>query len=142
MQETTGLTALSVTQINKQAGDLLTQAFGTVEVIGEVSEHKRAASGHHYFALKDERSQLRCAFFRGNAMRSRHPLREGEEVVVTGRLGIYTERGAYQMIVQSVAPAGEGRLAAEFERLKQRLLAEGLLPSTSGKPRSCRGGLP
>lgn len=126
MQETTGLTALSVTQINKQAGDLLTQAFGTVEVIGEVSEHKRAASGHHYFALKDERSQLRCAFFRGNAMRSRHPLREGEEVVVTGRLGIYTERGAYQMIVQSVAPAGEGRLAAEFERLKQRLLAEGL----------------
>ncbi|MCL7743743.1 exodeoxyribonuclease VII large subunit [Guyparkeria hydrothermalis] len=126
MSSSSGQTALSVTQINKQAGDLLSQVFGTVEVIGEVSEHKRAASGHHYFALKDDQSQLRCAFFRGNAMRCRYPLREGEEVVVTGRLGIYAARGAYQLIVQSVAPAGEGRLAAEFERLKQRLLAEGL----------------
>lgn len=126
MSSSSGQTALSVTQINKQAGDLLGQVFGTVEVIGEVSEHKRAASGHHYFALKDDQSQLRCAFFRGNAMRCRHPLREGEEVVVTGRLGIYAARGAYQLIVQSIAPAGEGRLAAEFERLKQRLLAEGL----------------
>ena len=129
MTSISGQTALSVTQINKQAGDLLGQVFGTVEVIGEVSEHKRAASGHHYFALKDDQSQLRCAFFRGNAMRSRHPLREGEEVVVTGRLGIYAARGAYQLIVQSIAPAGEGRLAAEFERLKQRLLAEGLFDS-------------
>ncbi len=126
MSSSSGQTALSVTQINKQAGDLLGQVFGRVEVIGEVSEHKRAASGHHYFALKDDQSQLRCAFFRGNAMRSRHPLREGEEVVVTGRLGIYAARGAYQLIVQSIAPAGEGWLAAEFERLKQRLLAEGL----------------
>ncbi|MGM0516276.1 MAG: exodeoxyribonuclease VII large subunit [Pseudomonadota bacterium] len=126
MTSSSGQTALSVSQINKQAGDLLNQAFGVVEVIGEVAEHKRAASGHHYFALKDERSQLRCAFFRGNAMRNRHPLREGEEVVVTGRLGIYSARGSYQLIVQSVAPAGEGRLAAEFERLRQRLLAEGL----------------
>ena len=129
-----GQTALSVTQINKQAGDLLGQVFGVVEVIGEISEHKRAASGHHYFALKDERSQLRCAFFRGNAQRSTHPLREGEEVVVTGRLGIYTERGAYQLIVQSIAPAGEGRLAAEFERLKQRLLAEGLFAAGHKRP--------
>ncbi|MFO7581173.1 exodeoxyribonuclease VII large subunit [Guyparkeria sp.] len=134
MQSGSGSTALSVTQINKQAGDLLGQVFGVVEVIGEISEHKRAASGHHYFALKDDRSQLRCAFFRGNAMRNRHPLREGEEVVVTGRLGIYTERGAYQLIVQSVAPVGEGRLAAEFERLKQRLLAEGLFDSEHKRP--------
>ena len=126
MSSSMGQSALSVTQINKQAGDLLGQVFGTVEVIDEVSEHKRAASGHHYFALKDDQSQLRCAFFRGNAMRCRHTLREGEEVVVTGRLGIYAARGAYQLIVQSIAPAGEGRLAAEFERLKQRLLAEGL----------------
>lgn len=129
MSSPTGLTALSVTQINKQAGDLLGQVFGLVEVVGEISEHKRAASGHHYFALKDDRSQLRCAFFRGNAQRCAHPLREGEEVVATGRLGIYTERGAYQLIVQSIAPAGEGRLAAEFERLKQRLLTEGLFAS-------------
>ncbi len=121
-----GATALSVTQINKQAGDLLGDVFGLVEVIGEISEHKRAASGHHYFALKDDRSQLRCAFFRGNAQRCSYPLREGEEVVATGRLGIYTERGAYQLIVRSIAPAGEGRLAAAFERLKQRLLVEGL----------------
>lgn len=129
MSSPTGSTALSVTQINKQAGNLLGEVFGLVEVVGEISEHKRAASGHHYFALKDERSQLRCAFFRGNAMRNTHPLREGEEVVVTGRLGIYTERGAYQLIAQSIAPAGEGRLAAEFERLKQRLLVEGLFAS-------------
>ncbi|QGT78335.1 exodeoxyribonuclease VII large subunit [Guyparkeria halophila] len=129
-----GATALSVTQINKQAGDLLGQVFGVVEVIGEISEHKRAASGHHYFALKDEHSQLRCAFFRGNAQRCAHPLREGEEVVATGRLGIYTERGAYQLIVQSIAPAGEGRLAAEFERLKQRLLAEGLFAAEHKRP--------
>ena len=134
MQAGSGSTALSVTQINKQAGDLLGQVFGTVEVVGEISEHKRAASGHHYFALKDDRSQIRCAFFRGNAMRSRHALRDGDEVVVTGRLGIYTERGAYQLIVQSVAPAGEGRLAAEFERLKQRLLAEGLFDAAHKRP--------
>ncbi|MFW6322376.1 MAG: exodeoxyribonuclease VII large subunit [Guyparkeria sp.] len=134
MPSLTGSAALSVTQINKQAGDLLGQVFGVVEVVGEISEHKRAASGHHYFALKDERSQLRCAFFRGNAQRNAHPLREGEEVVVTGRLGIYTERGAYQLIVQSIAPAGEGRLAAEFERLKQRLLAEGLFAPEHKRP--------
>ncbi len=134
MSSPNGSTALSVTQINKQAGELLGQVFGLVEVIGEISEHKRAASGHHYFALKDDRSQLRCAFFRGNAQRCAHPLREGEEVVVTGRLGIYTERGAYQLIVQSIAPAGEGRLAAEFERLKQRLLAEGLFAPEHKRP--------
>lgn len=134
MSPSTGQTALSVTQINKLAGDILGQVFGTVEVIGEISEHKRAASGHHYFALKDEQSQLRCAFFRGNAMRNPYPLREGEEVVVSGRLDIYAARGSYQLIVQSVAPAGEGRLAAEFERLKQRLLAEGLFASEHKRP--------
>ncbi|MFW6021753.1 MAG: exodeoxyribonuclease VII large subunit [Guyparkeria sp.] len=134
MSSPTGSAALSVTQINKQAGDLLGQVFGVVEVVGEISEHKRAASGHHYFALKDDRSQLRCAFFRGNAQRNAHPLREGEEVVATGRLGIYAERGAYQLIVQSIAPAGEGRLAAEFERLKQRLLAEGLFAPEQKRP--------
>ncbi|HER34290.1 MAG TPA: exodeoxyribonuclease VII large subunit, partial [Halothiobacillaceae bacterium] len=134
MTATTGQTALSVSQINKQAGDLLGQVFGTVEVIGEIAEHKRAASGHHYFALKDDSAQLRCAFFRGHAMRSRHSPREGVEVVVTGRLGIYAARGAYQLIVESIAPAGEGRLAAEFERLKQRLAAEGLFAAEAKRP--------
>lgn len=98
--------------------------FGLVRVEGEVSGLSQPRSGHRYFALKDVDGQLRCAWFR-HAVRGQS-IAEGEQVLVQGKLAIYAPRGDFQLIVQSVQPAGEGALAAAFARLKRKLESEGL----------------
>jgi exodeoxyribonuclease VII large subunit len=101
--------------------------FGLVRVEGEVSGLSQPRSGHRYFALKDVDGQLRCAWFR-HAIRGQS-IAEGEHVLVQGKLAIYAPRGDFQLIVQSVQPAGEGALAAAFARLKRKLEGEGLFAS-------------
>lgn len=106
--------------------DALDARFNPVAVRGEISGFSRAASGHCYFALKDESGQIRCAMFRRAASLLDFAPRDGELVEVRGRLGVYEPRGDLQLIVESMSRAGQGALFEQFLRLKAKLEAEGL----------------
>jgi exodeoxyribonuclease VII large subunit len=118
--------AISVSELNRQVKTLLEQGLARLWVEGEISNLARPASGHLYFSLKDESSQLRCAWFR---QRQRGPtinFENGDQVLVFGRVSIYEARGDYQLIVEQLEDAGEGELRRRFEALKKKLSAEGL----------------
>ncbi|AGA34725.1 Exodeoxyribonuclease VII large subunit [Thioalkalivibrio nitratireducens DSM 14787] len=114
-----------MSQLNQQADRLLRTGLGSVWVEGEVSNLRRYASGHQYFSLKDAQASVSCTLFRGNA-RNASPFADGDRVVVFGRAGVYAARGQFQLVVERLESTGEGRLLLEFQRLKARLLAEGL----------------
>ena len=101
---------------------------------GEVSNLARPTSGHVYFTLKDNSSQIKCAIFRSAASRLRFPMQNGDAVLVNGRLSIYDARSEYQIIGERVVPAGVGELQLAFERLKEQLAAEGLFDPARKKP--------
>ena len=101
---------------------------------GEVSNLARPSSGHVYFTLKDNNSQIRCAIFQSNASRLRFPMHNGDAVLVNGRLTIYDTRSEYQIIGERVVPAGVGELQLAFERLKEQLAEEGLFEQIHKKP--------
>ncbi len=106
--------------------DALDARFNPVAVRGEVSGLTRAASGHCYFTLKDAGGQLRCAMFRRAAALLDFAPREGDQVEVKARLTVYEARGDLQLVVESMARAGQGALFERFLRLKAKLQAEGL----------------
>ncbi len=118
--------ALSVSQLNNRARLLLEDVFAQVWVEGEISNLARPASGHLYFTLKDSQAQVRCALFRQNAARVRQALRDGLAVRVRGKVSLFEGRGDYQLILDTVEPAGDGALRLAFEALKEKLTAEGL----------------
>ena len=118
--------ALSVSELNSIADELLGQQFLGVWVAGEVSNLTRAASGHYYFSLKDDLAQVRCTLFKFAAARLAQPLREGEHIEVCGKIGIYAARGEFQINVNEVRQVGVGQLFERYERLKKKLDAEGL----------------
>jgi exodeoxyribonuclease VII large subunit len=133
---------LSVTQLNENIKLLLETSFDTLWVEGEVSNLRRPASGHIYFTLKDEKSQIRAVIFRALPTQRQSPwtrsarfdLEEGMCVVCCGRVSVYQPRGEYQLIVDVVEPKGLGALQKAFEQLKVRLLAEGLFDPAHKKP--------
>ncbi len=118
-----------VSEINRAARLRIEQQFGDVRIEGELSDVKRSPAGHIYFALNDEsdQAQLRGVMFRGDARRTRAPLRNGTRVEVRGQLSLYEPRGSFQLIARSAKAAGEGALAAQFEATRKRLAAEGLI---------------
>jgi len=120
---------LSVTSLNRMAKSLLEGHFPNVLVEGEISNLAMPASGHWYFTLKDEGSQVRCAMFRNRNMGAGFRPRDGMQVLVRGRLSLFEGRGDYQLIAESVDEAGDGALRRRFEMLKQKLAAEGLFAS-------------
>ena len=95
-------------------------------VEGEVGRVTVSSAGHAYFALKDERNQLQCVWFRDDRLRSAFEAQAGIRVVAHGRIDLYEPTGALQLYVDSIHPAGVGDLALRFEALKARLAAEGL----------------
>lgn len=101
---------------------------------GEISGIARPRSGHLYFKLKDDKCQISCAIFRQAAMRLKFPPKDGDAVLLHGRLGIYEVRGEYQIIGDRMEPAGVGALQLAFERLKEQLAGEGLFDSEHKKP--------
>lgn len=117
---------LTVSQLNGRARLLLEDVFAQVWVEGEISNLAKPASGHIYFTLKDKNAQVRCALFRQNALRVRQALRDGLAVKVRGRVSLFEGRGDYQLILDSVEPAGDGSLRLAFEALKEKLSTEGL----------------
>ena len=106
--------------------DFLDARLNPVAVRGEVSGLQRASSGHLYFSLKDSHGQLRCAMFRRAASLLEFVPREGDLVEVQGRLGVYEQRGDLQLIVETLARAGQGAWYERFLRLKAALEGQGL----------------
>ena len=118
--------AITVSQLNRQVRTLLETGLTRLWVEGEISNLARPASGHVYFTLKDKSAQIRAAFFRQHQRGPTIGLKNGDQVLVFGRVSIYELRGDYQLIVEQVEPAGEGALKRQFEVLKKKLAAEGL----------------
>lgn len=120
---------LTVSEVTARVKALLEgdDALADVRVSGELSNLSRPASGHMYFTLKDGASQIRCAMWRSAVARLRgYAPQNGDAVVARGRVGVYERDGAYQLYVEALTRQGAGDLAAEFERLKVKLQAEGL----------------
>lgn len=117
---------ISVAEFNRRVRALLTRGIGPCWVRGEISNLRRQTSGHVYFTLKDNSSQLSCVLFRMDAMRQTVNLKDGMAVLVHGDIDVYEPRGTYQLICRNVTEEGQGRLQERFEQLKQRLAAEGL----------------
>ena len=114
--------------------DALDARFNPVAVRGEVSGFSRAASGHCYFALKDDSGQLRCAMFRRAASLLDFNPRDGDLVEVRGRLAVYEPRGDLQLVVESLQRAGQGALFEQFLQRKARLEAQGLFDPARKRP--------
>ncbi|WP_330926095.1 exodeoxyribonuclease VII large subunit [Candidatus Sororendozoicomonas aggregata] len=117
---------LSVSQLNGQARRLLETNFNNIRVEGELSSLARPSSGHWYFSLKDDKSQVSCAMFRNRCQRLSFEPKEGMLVRVRGRVSLYEPRGGYQLIVEHMKAAGSGALQQAFEALKKKLAGEGL----------------
>ncbi|MFZ1038206.1 MAG: exodeoxyribonuclease VII large subunit [Smithella sp.] len=120
---------LTVSQLNNNIKFLLEERFDFVLVEGEVSNLRRPQSGHIYFTLKDDKSQIKAVFFHKFGTYQRRTdfeLEEGLKVLCRARLNVYLPRGEYQLVVESVEPLGVGALQKAFEQLKAKLFAEGL----------------
>ncbi|MBZ6068298.1 exodeoxyribonuclease VII large subunit [Aeromonas schubertii] len=124
----------TVTRLNGAVRMLLEHEIGTVWLNGEISNLAMPASGHWYFSLKDLSSQVRCAMFKGNNRRVPLRPRDGMQVLVQARVSLFEPRGDYQLIIESMQPAGDGVLAMRFEELKQRLTIEGLFDAGRKRP--------
>ncbi|AOF83879.1 exodeoxyribonuclease VII, large subunit [Hydrogenophaga sp. RAC07] len=124
----------AVGPLMRAVADTLAARFNPVAVRGEISGFSRAASGHCYFALKDETGQVRCALFRRAAEQLTFNPRDGQLVEARGKLDVYGARGELQLIVESLQPAGQGALFEQFLRLKAQLEAEGLFEAARKRP--------
>jgi exodeoxyribonuclease VII large subunit len=126
---------LSVTEFTRQVRETLEGRFGEIWVRGEISNYRRQASGHHYFTLKDDGSQLPCVLFAGAARALRGlRLADGVQVQVFGEVTVYEARGQYQLVVRLLQEEGVGALQAKFEALKAKLAAEGLFDAERKRP--------
>lgn len=124
----------SVTELTTQVRESLDAAFGVLWVEGEISNVRRPPSGHLYFTLKDECSQLAAVMFRRSAQLLPFDLVDGAQVIVRARLGLYAARGDLQLYVDALEPKGLGALQLAFEQLKARLEAEGLFAAERKRP--------
>ncbi|UUI59065.1 exodeoxyribonuclease VII large subunit [Aeromonas salmonicida] len=124
----------TVTRLNSAVRMILEQDLGLVWLTGELSNLAIPSSGHWYFSLKDLGAQVRCAMFKGNNRRVAFRPQDGMQVLVQARVSLYEPRGDYQLIIESMQPAGDGVLALRFEELKRRLGAEGLFDEGRKRP--------
>ncbi len=124
----------TVAGLNAAIRALLDSQFQDIWVSGEISGVKLAASGHYYFTLKDEQSQLRCVLFRTAARYLRFKPQDGIAVLARGRIDVYEPRGEYQLLVEALEPQGYGALQLAFEQLKKKLAEEGLFDASRKRP--------
>ncbi len=127
------LNVYSVSEVAEILKGLLEDSLPALRVQGEVSNFRNPA-GHWYFVLKDAQAQLRCAMFKGQNYLIKPEPKNGDAVVVRGRLTFYGKGGDAQMVVEHLEPAGEGALLRAFEQLKARLAAEGLFDAKLKRP--------
>jgi exodeoxyribonuclease VII large subunit len=125
---------LTVSELTTQVKRLVEQHVGTVWVTGEITNLRAQSSGHIYFTLKDAATQLACVLFRSATVPARAALADGQKVILQGDVTVYEARGQYQLIVRQAELQGVGALQAAFERLKQKLAAEGLFAPERKRP--------
>ncbi len=133
----------TVSRLNQSVRLLLEREMGQVWISGEISNFSQPSSGHWYFTLKDDNAQVRCAMFRNSNRRVTFRPQHGQQVLVRANITLYEPRGDYQIIVESMQPAGEGLLQQKYEQLKAALAAEGLFDQQHKKalpsPAHCIG---
>lgn len=128
---------LQVSELTKKVRFILESELNTVWLCGEISNFIAAGSGHWYLSLKDSRSQVKCAMFKGNNRRVRLPLggspKNGQQVLVRAKVSLYEPRGDFQLIIEQLEDAGEGILRQQYEQLKNKLHIEGLFDTFTKK---------
>jgi len=125
---------LTPSQFTTLARSLLEDSFPLVEIQGELSGFSRPGSGHLYFSLKDRQAQVRCAMFRPKSQWLKFNPADGDLVIARGRATLYEPRGDFQLVVEHLAPAGEGALRAAMEALIRQLDREGLFSAERKRP--------
>jgi exodeoxyribonuclease VII large subunit len=120
------LNVISVSELNKKAKSLLEKGIPKLWIEGEISNLAKPASGHMYFSLKDEMSQIRCAWFKQRQLQNTLNIANGAKMLALGKIGLYEPRGEYQFIVEKMEIAGEGDLKRKYEELKKKLSGEGI----------------
>ncbi len=128
--------AVTVSQLNSYIKVLLDSdnSLQNIFVCGEISNFKRHCSGHLYFSLKDDKSVVRAIMFAGNAKNVSFDIEDGMSVIVRGSVSCYMVSGQYQIYVRDIQPHGEGAVYLAFEKLKAKLLSEGLFDESLKKP--------
>ena len=125
---------LNVSQLNQLVRVTLEKQLDDVWVLGEISNFRIAPSGHCYFTLKDDKSQISAVMFRRQGQDLPFVPENGMEVLCSGRVSLYTARGDLQIYVESLEPRGQGALYLAFERLKKKLTQEGLFAAERKRP--------
>jgi exodeoxyribonuclease VII large subunit len=128
---------LSVWELTSDIKRLLEKQIGSVWVSGEITNLRAQSSGHIYFTLKDAAAQLSCVLFSREKVSQRELLADGQKVLLQGDVTVYEARGQYQLIVRAVELQGVGALQIAFEKLKQKLAAEGLFAAERKRPLPC-----
>jgi exodeoxyribonuclease VII large subunit len=116
----------SVSRLNREVRVLLERGFGSLWLEAEISNLAKPSSGHWYFSLKDATAQVRCCMFRQRNILCTFGARDGQQVLVRARIGLYEPRGEYQLVIDHMETAGLGALKRQFEELSAKLAAEGL----------------
>jgi exodeoxyribonuclease VII large subunit len=124
----------SVGELTADIRRLLERHLGQLWVSGEITNCRAQSSGHIYFTLKDVYAQINCVVFRNDPVGGREALQDGAKVILKGELTVYEVRGQYQLRVLAIEPQGIGALQAAFEKLKQKLAAEGLFATERKRP--------
>ncbi|MEX0770824.1 MAG: exodeoxyribonuclease VII large subunit [Balneolaceae bacterium] len=123
----------SVSELTSQIKSLIESNFMDVLVEGELSNVNQSRNGHYYFTVKDDEAQLPCVMWKNTARRLGSEIADGQQVVLGGNLQVYPPHGRYQLIVNLVEQAGRGKLQEAFEKLKEKLLEEGLFDESHKK---------
>jgi len=123
----------TVNQLTSSIKIVLEDSFRSIWVEGEISNFK-AVAGHFYFTLKDDKSELKCVFFKSSNEKIKFEMKDGMQVLCCGKISIYEQRGVYQLYVAKIEPKGAGELQLAFEQLKERLFKEGLFDEAHKKP--------
>ena len=123
----------TVTELNNRIKNLIEGSFNFVSVKGEVSQIKKHASGHIYFTLKDEKDSISSVCWRFNVIKQKIVPKDGDMVIIDGRISTYSPQSKYQLIVEKIEYEGEGSLLKKFEETKQKLLKEGFFDKSLKK---------
>ena len=127
----------TVTQVNRHISAMFQEdpALNPIFVKGELSNVKYASSGHLYFSLKDEHSQIRCAMWASDVRKMKERLKDGESITAFGQIAVYQEGGTYQLYAKAIRKEGSiGALYEQYEALKKKLLEMGMFDESYKKP--------
>lgn len=129
------LSPSSVSQLVFDVKSCLESRYRQVLVEGEISNISKTVAGHVYFSLSDEKACVKCALFRGDAMRNvaARKMKDGDRIIVAGSVGVYAKRGVFQVVAKRISPAGRGDLAFQFELLKEKLSKKGYFDASAKK---------